>query len=245
MPGIDSYTKLLLHCDGDDGATIFIDSATGKSVTRQGTAQVDTAQSKFGGASLLVDGNSDYLTIPTSADFCFGDGNFTIDFWIRWAAFPGNNVAMPIMGSGTSTGNEWVCWLYNQASTFYKFSFYVVGSAVSLVMSEQPFAADMSFPSLNVWYHMAIVRNGNNYLLFCNGTQLGSTVTDTSTHPDFGAALEIGRNTFNVTGYHNGWLDEVRVSKGIARWAANFTPPTCAYSKPAGNFSGGGAPWVF
>ena len=83
---VDEYTKLLLHCDGADGSTTFIDSATGKTITASGNAQIDTAQYKFGGASGLFDGTNDFLYTPNHADFTFGTGDFTIDFWVRLAA---------------------------------------------------------------------------------------------------------------------------------------------------------------
>lgn len=86
MAFIDTYTKLLLHCDGTDGSTTFSDNGvTGHTVTANGNAQIDTAQSKFGNASGLFDGTGDYLTIPDHADWNFGTGNFTIDAWIRFA----------------------------------------------------------------------------------------------------------------------------------------------------------------
>src|SRR3990167_9675179 len=82
--GNDAFTKLLLHCDGVDAATSFPDvSASAHTVTANGNAQVDTAQSKFGGASLIVDGTGDYLSVPDHADWDFGTGDFTVDFWFR------------------------------------------------------------------------------------------------------------------------------------------------------------------
>lgn len=81
--GINSFTKLLLHTDGTDGSTTFTDSSLSpKTISVFGNAQVDTAQSKFGGASALFDGTGDYLT-GSSADFAFGTNDFTIDFWMR------------------------------------------------------------------------------------------------------------------------------------------------------------------
>src|SRR3989338_6322305 len=83
----DSYTKLMLHMEGADAGTTFTDTeTTPKAVTANGNAQIDTAQSKFGGASGLFDGAGDYLTIPSSSAFDFGTGNFTIDFWVRLAS---------------------------------------------------------------------------------------------------------------------------------------------------------------
>jgi hypothetical protein len=82
--GIDAYTVLMLHMDGVDTCTHFLDSElTPKAVTAVGNAQIDTAQSKFGNASALFDGAGDYLSVPDSADWAFGTGAFTIDFWTQ------------------------------------------------------------------------------------------------------------------------------------------------------------------
>ncbi|MEJ0012775.1 MAG: hypothetical protein WDM94_09155 [Bauldia sp.] len=64
--------------------TTFVDSsASGRTITANGNAQVDTAQAKFGGASALFDGAGDYLTVPASADFNFGTGDFTVETLIE------------------------------------------------------------------------------------------------------------------------------------------------------------------
>ena len=83
MSGIDTYTKLLLHCDGVDGATTFIDKL-GHGIGVGGNAQIDTAQSVFGGASALFDGSGDYIYVSgTGSDFITGTGDFTIEMWVR------------------------------------------------------------------------------------------------------------------------------------------------------------------
>ena len=95
--GLDSNVKLLVHADGSEGSYAVIDSGfrsamggtqTGGHVgSLVGTAAISAVQSKFGGASLSLDGNSDYVTIPDSVDWDFGAGNFTIDFWVRFTSF--------------------------------------------------------------------------------------------------------------------------------------------------------------
>ena len=94
--GGGAQTVLLLHCDGTDGATTFTDSSdTSHTVTANGNAQIDTDQSKFGGASGLFDGTGDYLSIPDSADWDFGTGDWTIDFLIRFNAITGRHGIKP------------------------------------------------------------------------------------------------------------------------------------------------------
>ncbi len=222
--GLDSYTKLLLHSDGTDGSTTFIDE-TEKAVTAVGNAQIDTAQSKFGGASGLFDGTGDYLSTPDSADWYFGTGDFTIDFWVRFSSLPTSGNYVRFFTQASNTTNLTSIFIYNSGSSYDLY----LNVAVSDVPILQ-FARAVTV-STNTWYHIALTRNGSNFRLFWNGTQLGDTYVDSDSYPDFTGNVEIG-GTIVLTspGWLNGWIDEFRISKGIARWTANFTPPTSAYS---------------
>ena len=91
--------------DGTDGSTTFTDAIGTHTVTAVGNAQIDTAQYKFGGASGLFDGTGDYLTIPDHADFNFGAGDFTIDFWVRFNAI---NTAQAFISQTEDANNQWV-----------------------------------------------------------------------------------------------------------------------------------------
>jgi hypothetical protein len=83
--------------------------------------------------------------------------------------------------------------------------------------------------SINTWYHIVLVRTSNTWKFFVDGTQLGSDASASGTMPVTAADMYIGYGT-EVGGQNfNGWLDEVRISKGIARWTTNFTSPTLAY----------------
>jgi len=217
----DGYTKLLLHFDGSDGSIVFTDSSpVPKSVTAVGSAQIDTAQSKFGGSSALFDGTGDYLTIPSSDDFAMGTGDFTVDFWMRASAIrtsdPGWNYLMSTsnlgfmltMATRGQTGSEgFQLWL--GAGTPY-------GSVPYIFV-------------INTWYHIAVTRNGTNLRFFLNGTQLGPTMTSSDNITVTAEPLEIARRVGWDSTALPGWLDEFRISKGIARWITDFTPPTQAY----------------
>src|SRR5215510_10654891 len=102
---------LLIHCNGTDGSTTFTDSSvSAHTVTADGNAQVDTAQSQFGGASALFDGNVDKLEITgTLGDFNFGTGEFTIDFWIRFSSVSGDQNIFDFSNFGNVTPQ---CYCY-------------------------------------------------------------------------------------------------------------------------------------
>jgi len=210
---IDSYTKLLLHADGTDGSTTFTDSATGKTITAGGDAQIDTAQSKFGGASALFDGTGDYLSVADSDDWNFGTGNFTIDFWYKHNAVSATYPAI------AEHGNGWVIINYNMHQSQYGITFSGAGF----------FLSTFAGAYYGGWHHIAFTRNGTPGTSFLDGVKMdedtSADATAASTSP-----LYIGRWETSYTTTTNGWIDELRITKGIARWTGNFTPPAKDYS---------------
>jgi len=223
IPIYDEYTKLLLHFNGIDESTTFKDEI-GKTVTPVGTAQLDTAQKKFGTASGLLDGDSDYLTVPDSDDWYFGTGDFTIDTWVRFNALPTAGNRCCICSQFAYINTYWDFSIYNDSGTYQLVFGHILSGSVTinLIKTLDP------QPELNTWYHLAIVRHGNNWHFFQDGQQIGTTGTDDSSVTDFSEVLQIGKLNTN---FFNGWIDEFRISKGIARWTSNFTPPTNEYGE--------------
>jgi hypothetical protein len=157
MAGIDSYTKLMLHCNGEDTSQTFTDSAiTPKTVTAVGTAQIDTAVSKFGGASGMFDGDSDYLSVPDSDDWNFSTGNFTIDFWFRMSTAR----EAYLYGQQVDVNNFVLLAVQDTGGGTYGILFYVKsgGTIKAVYYSEAP----NSLFVINTWYHVAAVRNGTD-----------------------------------------------------------------------------------
>jgi len=227
--GYDDYTKLLLHADGTDASTTFTDNeTTPKAVTPVGTAQIDTAQSVFGGASLLLDGNSDYLTVPDHADWAFGSGDFTLEGRIRMVDATTDDAALV---SQWNTGNKSWAVIIRPAQPNITFYYSTDGSTtLSKTVAWTP--------STNIWYHLAVVRNGNNLLFFVNGTQVGATQDLTGvTFYNSAEVLAVGDFYGGTGAWFDGWIDEVRVSKGIARWTSDFTPPTVPYPDDLSDYS--------
>lgn len=214
----DSYTKLLIHADGTDASTTFTDvSASAHALTTVGNAQVDTAQSKFGGASLLLDGTGDYLSTPGGSDFAFGTGDFTIDFWVRPNGSLTNRAIMGNRGCGG--GNS--CYdiqIYGGTNNLE------VHTYDNIIFND----TDNTLTASD-WNHVAWTRSGSAGRLFINGT-LVEEVTDSFNYSDASSSFYVGHDGAGSVSDFNGWIDEVRVSKGIARWTANFTPPTQAYA---------------
>lgn len=214
----DTYTKSMLHFDGSDAATTFTDEI-GKVWTAVGNAQLDTAQKKFGTASLLLDGTGDYITTPDSDDSNFAAGDFTIDCWARWNSLTGLQV---FISQFTDSDNNWQF----QKESDNSFTFFASSGGST---NRGYFYTAAQSLSINTWYHIEFCRSGSTAYFFLNGVSKALTQgVAWGTLPDLAVVVAIG--AVNTGSTMNGWIDELRVSKGIARHTANFTPATAAYS---------------
>lgn len=227
--GFDQYAKSLHDMNGTDGSTTFTDEA-GKTWTPNGNAQIDTAQSVYGGASGLFDGTGDYISAAASDDWRLDAGSnsnqWTLDLRVRFNGDPGS-ASMGLVQEYADTSHWWVLRLASGANL----NFYSYSAGSTLVDLSEAWN-----PAGDTWYHIALVKEGTTgYKFFVDGAELGSAQTDTDPIPAYGGGLRVGRFTNNAgTSYDlNGWVDEFRVSKGTARWTSNFTPPAAEYSAPA------------
>lgn len=200
----------LLHFNGTNGSTTFTDQ-TGKVWTHSGNAQIDTAQSKFGGASGLFDGLSDWITTPPSLDFEFGSGDFTVEMFVRVSALT-NQV---FIGARNDPG-------------YTPFGIGIFGSKLQMLISKTgtswaATAADTVNFTTNTWIHIALVRNGTSVVLYKNGVSAASA-TVSGNLMTFENYLQVG--AWGTSEYYvNGHIDELRITKGVARYTTSFTPP--------------------
>jgi hypothetical protein len=218
--GNDSYTTVLLHMDGTDAATTFTDSNAGGSAhtwTAAGNAQIDTAEKKFGSASGLFDGTGDWISTPDHADWTMGSGAFTIDFWFRRAG--GDGSYRGLIGNNDNLGQYGFMIRLNSSDQL---------EGWFTITTEESLTSTSTFTGTD-WVHAAFVRTGDTLKMFVNGTQEGGDNACSGSMTDVANALYVARQGSTGNGW-NGWIDEVRISKGIARWTGNFTPPIAAYS---------------
>jgi len=213
-------TVLLAHFDGPDASTEFPEvGPSGHILVAQGDAQVDTAQAKFGSGSLLLDGTGDYVSVEQSTDWAL-DADFTIEFWLRLNADPGASEAAFVSYAAASPNLSW-SFGYGGSDTL-KFYYSTNGT------SESDVSVAWS-PSTATWYHLAVTRSGSDLRFFVDGTQAGSTQTVSGSLYEAATSLEIGRYTSGTPRAWNGWMDELLIVKGHARYLANFTAPTAPY----------------
>jgi hypothetical protein len=201
---------------------IFTDE-TGKDISSSGNAHIDTGEKKFGTASGSFDGQGDYLTVPNSPDFDFGYADFTIDGWFYFNA---NDVGYQCIldRRGTNPETGWIFYLEgNNQLSFLSTSKTGIGWDNAVLHNTSV------VPATGVWMHLAVVRNGDVFTMYQNGIAIksgtfsGSIGTQTVS-PSIGAGHASRGN------YFNGYMDELRISKGIARWTENFTPPDEPYT---------------
>jgi hypothetical protein len=194
-------TSLLLNFTN---AGIF--DATSKNVLEtSGDVKTSTTQSKFGGSSMVFDGSTDLLNIPGSPNFDFRTSNFTLEFW---------------MYQVSSTGTQCILDAWNNAPT----RFLVRTNGTSLQFFATPGNTSYTLPALNVWYHVACVRNGSTFTLYVDGVSRG-TFTSAATLTASTALWTISRGAETF----NGYLSDIRITKGYARYTANFTPPNGSF----------------
>jgi hypothetical protein len=220
----DTYTKVLLHSDGTDTSTTFTDSNDGGSAhtwTAAGNAQIDTAASKFNGASALFDGTGDWVTTPDHADFNLGSGAFTVDFWFNCNAAGGTVERLCGQCDSTPTNASTSFRIQRTAAN-------VIEAVVCVSTTAYTVTGTTTFTATG-WHHVALVRTGNILRLFINGTQEGGDIAITGTVNDSSSVLAIGTEGAVTSDPWTGWIDEFRLSVGVARWTGNFTPPTAPY----------------
>jgi|GEM_PF-1090062 len=212
----DEHDRLLLHLDETTGTTAYSSDWGSKSGTASGNPIFGPA-GKFG-TTTNFDGVNDYISFPDSDDWDL-DGDFTIDFWIKTAS--PSTYQFPIVHR-------------NYGNTAGMFQFYIESSKInfnSYNSSDSQTAGILQSGTIlaNTWYHVAVVRSGSTATMYINGTSVSTDSTASGSISGDPSSLILGY-LINYGAYFNGSLDEFRLSKGIARWTSNFTPPTSAYT---------------
>lgn len=222
-----SSVVLLLHMDGSNGSTTFTDNSnSAHSITALGNAAISTAQSMFGGSSAVFDGTGDALSIPDSDDWHLSTSDFTIECWIYPTSIP----AIFTIASQRGTASNQNAWTLQWASSVPGLQWQFSSDGLSSI--SRSFSSWT--PSVNTWYHVAITKSSGAYRCFINGTQLGGTQTNTTAIYNSNKPLLIGAQnnsstTTSLTWPIFGYIDEFRLTKGVARYTSAFTAPTAPF----------------
>lgn len=205
----DPYTTLLMNMNGLDNGTTFTDEK-GNSITRFGDVKTVTGEKKYGTASAYFDGVEDYLALGGSSDFAFGTGDFTIEGWF-------NN-------TGRLNQFRTIIGTYSPSNTSNVFSLYInTSNRLRLQIGASTIYDGTTNISLNTWYHFAITRTGTTLRAFINGVQWLSVTNSTNFTVADGRPW-VGVEWDGNSGFM-GYLDDLRITKGVARYTSTFTPP--------------------
>lgn len=210
---------LSLHMDGTDGGTTFTDSsATPKTVTANGNARIESDQSKFGGTSGYFYAYDDYLTIPYDASLSFGTGDFTVEMWLRMGIANRQNA---IMSSSEAGGFGLVL-----NSAYNTIGLAKVGSGYLVQFAGHNIQA-------NTWTHVEVTRSGSSNYCFINGTQIDTTKTNSESWVCGATGFKIHAPS-GLYDVNTIYIDDLRITNGVARHTANFTPPTATFADSLG-----------
>jgi hypothetical protein len=214
----DANTKLLVNYTN---AGIF-DNTGKNNLETVGNAQIDTTTKKFGTGSMEFDGTGDVLVAKYSPDYDVSNGDFTIECWAYFNAL-GNDQIICICPDNTSGYAMAGITILSDGSLRF-----LCASGSSTWINTSTTSA--STITTGVWYHIAAVRSGSNFNLYVDGVDKLS-YTSSSALYNFKTAIQIGA-IFYSGAYNDavdGFIDDLRITKGVARYTSAFTPPTKAF----------------
>lgn len=217
ITAFDQYTKFLSHFDGADAATTAIDEI-GATITFHGATALDTAEFKFGTASLKCPGaDADFITVPHNPALEFGTGDFTIDFQFMYDG---------------ATGYQRPLELDHAQNDGIKIELMTGGAnTLTVTIRGSNYAFAHAALVADTWYHLEVSRSGGSLSVFLDGTKIGVSQAAVDSVSGGTDGLTVGNNKSTTNRPFNGWIDEPRISAGIARHTADFTAPTTPYAK--------------
>lgn len=202
-----SGTSLLLNCTN---AGIY-DNSGKNDIETVGNAQISTGVKKYGTGSLEFDGSGDWLLLADRPELQLGTGNFTVEGWLYLGA---TGAARGIVGKGTST-TGWLLSTNSSNQVVFTYESSTITSTGTLAGS--------------TWYHIAVCREGtgtNQTKIYINGTNDGTGTVNTNFNQT--NVMYVGANRTGGDAM-NGYIDDLRITKGQALYTSNFTPPTQAF----------------
>lgn len=211
--GGDPYwSSVVLLVPGGEtaGSTTIVDKSSLAVGINNSGVDYSSTQTKFATTSLYFNGTSDSFYLANGTDNEF-PGDFTIEFW-----------AYPTTSSGfrcpVGTNSYGRCLISNNSGWYIEAD--NGSSPVAVTISSATYSS-------NTWQHIAFTRSGNDFRAFKDGTQFGSTINNSVT-------LETTANFYfgqfgNGGSYYQGYLEQIRITKGVARYTSNFTAPTAAF----------------
>lgn len=218
-------TVFLLHFEGPNNSSVTYDNAGGHGLAVNGL-NITTVQYKFGSSCGYFAGNT-YITTSSSPDWAMGQGDFTVDCWIKRVAVQGSIQTIVGQAGSTLASKDGGIYLKINADNC------VEGGFTSKAGSKYGVKSTTPITDTTTWHHIALVREVENLRLFVDGVLCEDyAVGTTANYSD--CSLSVGRmgDSTDSSYYFYGYIDELRIVKGKAMWqgTSSFTPPTAAYN---------------
>ena len=193
------------------------DYSTQNNVNTTGNADISTAVVKYGTGSLAFDGTGDYLDLPVSPTLSFGDADFTIEGWMNVASIDGTYRCIMLIGAPVQ--------VYSRNGTIECYFNDTDNTSSYIVVDLQGPASSIT---ANTWHYFTVVRNGTTFTAYIDGVA-GTPITGV-TAAVATSAIGASIGLYSVTGQYPfaGYIDDFRITKGLARYTSTFTPPEAA-----------------
>ncbi|HOW58971.1 MAG TPA: LamG domain-containing protein, partial [Candidatus Omnitrophota bacterium] len=216
----DANATLLLH---------FVPEEYQSGAFTVNNGALDTTNAALMGSSGYFNGTNSFLSFADSADWAFGSGDFTIDFRAMFKTLPGANQGATFMSKWVPSAKKSFLFRLFNDGTSYRLELYHSEDGTRL----SPTAVAVVNPTVNTWYHIAVVRSGSSMKFFLNGSQIGTTQNiGNVSFFNSSEPLILGASHGGAIYHFNGWLDEVRITQGTP-WVSDFTPPVTEYTRDA------------
>jgi Concanavalin A-like lectin/glucanases superfamily/Domain of unknown function (DUF2341)/IPT/TIG domain len=207
------YKRDLTITNTANNSQNFVDMSgtTPKTLTPNGDAKLSNVNKKYGTFSGLFDGTGDYVESPNVNDFKFGTGDFTVEGWVNVTTNGGYKSIVSTRAGAINEPNAYTLTISPSNQVVWYSNAFILTSPSAITTGS--------------WNHIAVVRNGTTLQLYVNGNSVASA-TDTRNYNTL--------NNFTIGANNNGSepflgnLDDLRITKGLARYTANFTAPTAA-----------------
>lgn len=215
-----SSTSLLMRCNGTDNSTFFVDeSFSPKTIQWFGNARIRTMTSKYGGASAFFDGIGSYLQLASNTDFDLGSV-YTIELWVYPITLT-NNSGLLHRGFYNASTNLWENFAFSVRMLGSKMRCYFWATS----NSNEQFVDVNAALTTNLWQHIAIVRDGGVGRVYIDGVLKGS-ISSLNAPLSSNKPLKIGLWDYSAGNeWFNGYIDDIRITRGVARYSSNFAPP--------------------
>ncbi len=205
---LTAITNTSLLCNMTNAG--ILDNAMMNDFETVGNAQISTSVKKYGSASMYFDGTGDWLQAAGSPNpnRAFGTGDFTVEMWVYPTQLNSSTDynLIDFRSGGTTTG----------------FRVGINGSTIPFVAAVGGILNGSFTFSTNTWYHFAVTRSSGTLTIWINGTSAGSNTTTTNFTDSY---LLIGSSAASNIGPYFGYIDDLRITKGVARYTTTFTPP--------------------